>query len=48
MRSAETSQTRHVLITDAIGVELDRQGVKVELGVVAGAWYGTHVHKPGH
>src|SRR6266550_38078 len=48
MRVAETSQAGDVLITNAIGSELVRQGLAVELRVVAGAWYGSHVHESGH
>src|ERR1043166_5439526 len=44
----ETSQASNVLISDAIGTELGRQGIEVELRIVARAWPRTHVDEPGH
>src|SRR6266581_1985860 len=48
MRAAESPQAGKVLITDAMGGERGRQGIAVELRVVARAWYGTHVHESDH
>src|SRR5438552_697428 len=40
MRAAESSQAGNVLITDAMDGEGGRQGIAVELRVVARPWHG--------
>src|SRR2546427_365887 len=48
MRAAESSQAGNVFIADAIGRERDRQGIAVELRVVARSRHRTHVNEPSH
>src|SRR2546427_12771779 len=44
MRATESSQAGNVFIADAIGRECGREGIAVELRVVARPWHGTHVN----